>query len=764
MTRANSMISSALLGMVTLALIPGCDKATSTPTEAVGASIPDHFFIAAERTTAGSLDCALTVELESWTEIWQRPLMPCTLDSGWGSPGTWGTWVTNDRAGVTFDLPTTDWNRISVLLKAYEGLPVGIDQTMTIELNGRAIGQSAVKRSWENRSFDLPAGLLRVGSNSVSLVFGHRASPVEVGKGKDRRRLAASVQSIRLTRSTWRFSRAREPAPTQVFDAKTRRFFLDRPGTLVVPIELTAGATHLKVDVELPTGVDRDQTRIAATVTPLDGRSAQTANLGDDTNPWLVPLELDAVGETALVNFEVDSPDMGTGIAISIPRPTTAGGEQPAAAPAVDTDRSAQTPDIVLIILDAARADHFSCYGYGRLTAPVIDQVAATSLVFRRAFAMAPYTLNSVPTMITGLSFFDHGVTSRKHSLSMEFATLAEYLSVAGYATVAFSAMPNNSIARGLDQGYDHFFELWKGKPRPPNRDPHFVTDRVVDWLDSADVSRPLHLQVHLVPPHAPYVPNPRFDVFSNAGYEGPCDGSVQAIKDLESGLLAPDGGCLDHLLDRYDDNLLAVDDAVGQLLVALSRRPRWRDTVLLITSDHGEAFHEHGQMEHSSPVYDEMSHVPFILKTPSWIDTSAADTDRLVTLADILPTLLATAGLQPVTPHEGVDLLDPATAPFPTDSRYFVATATNKPPILGLRTRRWKVMLTASGHGALMDLDNDPGETRNLRFDNPALFAGLGLLLTGRASEPPAVTSTVESAEITDDDREMLEALGYVE
>ena len=772
MTRSTSIISSAVFGAVIVALTIACGNTTPTPAAAVDVEIPDHYFIATDITPPSSIICRMTVEVESLSEIWQRPLMPCTLDAGWGNPESWGNWVTDDRATVTLDLSSTDWDRLSVRVKAYDGLPADLDQEISIECNGRPIGQSVLKRKWKDHTFEVPTDLLRVGPNSISLDFAHRASPQEAGRGKDNRRLAAAVRSIRLTRSGLKFFPKNAPDPVGVFDTETGLFVLERPGTLVLPTELPAGSTHLEVDIELTDDVDRGQTRITAEVASLDGRSIQTTDLAvEDTfrreagpNTWSIPLDTDGAGGMSLITFDVEPRPAGAEIAISIPRPLPADGGRTAEQPAAQPEPATRRPDIVLITLDAARPDHFSCYGYGRPTTSEIDRVAASSMVFRNAFALAPYTLNSVPTMITGLSFFDHGVRSRDDTLAVEAATLAEYLSAAGYATVAFSATPSNSIAKGFDQGYDQFFELWKGRPRPPARDPQFVTERVVEWLESADVSRPLHLQVHYIPPHAPYIPNPRFDVFTDSRYDGPCTGAVKTLFDLESGLLDPDGGCLEHVRNRYDDNLLAADDAVGQLLDALSRRPRWRDTVLLITADHGEAFLEHGRMHHNSTVYDEMLQVPFILKTPTWINTSAVDTDRLVTLADIVPTLLATAGIRPFVPLEGIDLIDAATSPTSTDSRFFVAITTHKPPLFGLRTRRWKMLLSVSGHGALFDLDNDPGETLNLLHREPAIFSGLGLLLTSRATAPPVVAPSLGFAEITDQDRKMLEALGYVD
>jgi arylsulfatase A-like enzyme len=235
-----------------------------------------------------------------------------------------------------------------------------------------------------------------------------------------------------------------------------------------------------------------------------------------------------------------------------------------------------------------------------------------------------------------------------------------------------------------------------------------------------------------------------------------------KTLTGLEVGDIDPGAGCLEEVIGLYDGNLLAADDAVGMLLRALERRERWRDAVVLITADHGEAFLEHGRMHHNSTLFDEMLRVPFILRVPDWIPTSGVDLARLVTLADIVPTLLGTAGIRTAIPLEGLDLLaDPSTLPA---SRVVIATNTDKPPLLGLRTRRWKAILSPNGQGALFDLERDPGELDNLAFDQGPTFAGLGLLLTQRATQPASIGASAEQAEITDADREMLRALGYVD
>jgi arylsulfatase len=470
-------------------------------------------------------------------------------------------------------------------------------------------------------------------------------------------------------------------------------------------------------------------------------------------------------GETCVISLDVEA-ETGAG-AIEIGRPRTVVRVEPAAAekrPDTPLGTAARKPDIVLITLDAARPHHFSCYGYHRKTTPNIDRLAKESLVFRNAFALVPNTRRSVPTMVTGLSLQNHQVVYDDSALSPEATTLAEYLHQAGYATAAFSSSPNNSRAVGTDQGYEVFVELWNELRRHKSRRADYLAKRAIDWLEEQDDERPLHLQLHFVPPHAPYQPLPKFDRFSDPDYTGIFDGSTDSIFTFDQRHRKPTPDDLNQAIALYDGNLRAGDDAVADVFEALQARGRWNNTVILVTSDHGEAFFEHHRMSHNNTVYDEMLRVPFILRLPEGIDRGGFNLDRMATLADIVPTLLAAASLEPNADLDGVNLLRAARRKNKPFDRYFVGRTAHTIPMRCIRTSRWKATLANSGQGELFDLIEDPGEQHNLRHRHPEIFAALGQILTRQLLEPPSITGAVRNTEVSDSDRKMLEALGYVE
>ena len=427
------------------------------------------------------------------------------------------------------------------------------------------------------------------------------------------------------------------------------------------------------------------------------------------------------------------------------------------------SDRQAP-PDIVLITLDAARRDHFSCYGYGRLTTPNIDRLAEESLVFTNAFALVPNTRQSVPTMVTGLSFINHQVISKELMLADEATTLAEHLKNVGYRTACFTATPNNSRSLATDQGYDDFFELWTEISKKESIDPHVLSARAVVWLEQNQTTGPVHLQLHFVPPHAPYRPAPPFDLFTNPDYEGPFNGFPGSILRGTEGRREPSITDLEHVIASYDGNLRAADDAVAQVLTALQKRPNWTNTVVLVTSDHGEAFLEHRRMGHNNTVYDEMLRVPLILRLPPGRATARIGLDRLATLADIVPTLLAAASLRPGMPLDGINLLADFQPTRDGDERTFAAKTAHSRPTRCLRSSNWKVIISNSGRGELYDLEKDPQERTNLSFADRLDFLEKGTLLTRRFLSAPLLPKRIQDSAVTEQDREMLKALGYVD
>jgi arylsulfatase len=649
-------------------------------------------------------------------------------------------------------------------LRANPALPENLNQSVELSVNGSNLGRFPVARTWVETEVPVPSEVLVSGPNRFRAVFEHGLSPKETGSARDSRTIAARVKSLKLRSTTGGRHVGNNPATSRdVWDDRRRALIVEESGTLVIPLLVPDDAGSLVVAARTRDGAGPTSIEASITTTDLDesGATAQTLNIGRDRERRTTRISVsDSKGRWLLAMISIEMAEPSGGLEIFPPSFEP----DPRSEPGRSIDRQVRSqnrPDIVLITLDAARADRFSFSGNPRATTPRIDELARESLIFPQAYALAPYTLCSVPTMITGLSFLDHGVVLREDVLSQQAVTLAETLKGLGYQTVAFSATPNNSIAKGFAQGYDEFREMWKEGARSRNRRAGFIARRVVEWLDAqTDDDRPLHLQVHMVPPHVPYDPEETFDLFTDPLYDGPCIGEADVLRRLESGELDAKPECLENLLALYDGNLRSADHATGLILDALRRRPRWDNTVVLITSDHGDAFMEHGWMGHNASVYSEMLHVPFVLRVPSSTDCEDVATDGLVSLADITPTLLGLGGMPPAAWSDGYDLLAPEQR---RDGRFVVTRNAESEPAVGLRTSRWSLMISSDGRPELFNLHDDPLEQRNVAFRSATVFFGLDRVLNRRLAVPKRFFAADQHADLTDDERELLKTLGYL-
>ena len=770
-------VASAITMLVTLS---GCSKSES--------ELPLHFFLAdsAKRDVA-VCEFSRHFDPQDMFRIWDKPLQPCAINYGWTPPSVVGITAFGKRSFLRVFADAADYDLLILRVRAYPNPDPRLKQEIRVSLNGRRIGLQEIPHRWTTIGIEIPDRLLRLRSNKIAFAFSYHTPPNTLGsKGKkDHRRFAAELSGLALARSNGGrlserdmeriLARGKDPStpPVRVFNRTTGMYRVKTPGTLVLPMEISPSSDHLAIEMSAPSDLDLSRTVLSARVVDLDSGDEWTPSLPD----WqprknesglvasgTVPIRRCAGGPCALI-LEVRPEPAGT--VVEIARIREVAGNKDQAQKTVATKQAENgddsRPDIVLITLDAARADRFSCYGYDRHTTPNIDRFARESLVFTNAHALAPYTLASVPTMVTGRSFLAHGVSRRGRKLTPENTTRAEQLRDAGYRTICCSTNPHNSRASGTGQGYDEFYELWTEKEGRAAADPQFITERALETLARWDDSQPLHLQLHYMPPHAPYNPAPEFDVYSDPEYDGPCDGRHQTIRALDGGRRAPGDGCLEQLIAKYDGGLFEVDHWVGSVLEALRARERWKDTVVLVTADHGDAFLEHGRTGHNTTVFDEMLRVPFILRLPEDDPPRNFTSDRLVTLEDIVPTLLASASLEPAAGVTGIDLSRTASDGEPP-ARYFISRTAHYSPTYALRTPRWKIILPTTGHGLLFDLANYPEERRNLSFRRWPVFVALGQLLTWKLNSSSVPDIQAPTSEIPEQNRDMLETLGYVE
>ena len=415
---------------------------------------------------------------------------------------------------------------------------------------------------------------------------------------------------------------------------------------------------------------------------------------------------------------------------------------------------------VILVVIDTLRADHLGFYGYDRSTSPELDRWVARGLVFDQALAPSPWTLPTFGSILTGLTPSRHGAGARfqtekkwrRAPMSGDVATLPETLGQQGFAT---GAIVNNPFLRehfGAARGFD-FYDYEKG------RRADVVVDLAQDWI-SAHGAQPFFLMVHLIDPHLPYdAPD------SVAGRFGDVvDTSItkRGRKPIVENLAALTESDYETIGIRYDEEVAFVDQELGRLFGFLVEQDLWDQTLVVLTSDHGEELFDHGGFEHGHSMFQELLRVPLVFWGPGITPGREA---MPVSLVDLAPTILAATGSEVSEDLTGVSLWSSIQAGKRSPRRELLAQN-----ILWGRERQaivtWPYKLIfepKSKRRQLFDLESDPGEADDISTDKPEIVEELERRLRERlAGEEPSQADG--SVTLTDEMEEELRALGYLD
>ena len=354
--------------------------------------------------------------------------------------------------------------------------------------------------------------------------------------------------------------------------------------------------------------------------------------------------------------------------------------------------RSSSPPSIVLISIDTLRADHLSCYGYGRST-PAIDSLAAIGVLYENAHAPSPWTLPSHMSLFTGLYPSSHGVVDADRSLPTSITQLPEALERCGYHTAGFGAHIYLGRSFGFGRGFDHY------EVTPYRNDPEEISrgDRIVAkglrWLDSrGDDPRPFFLFLHIFDPHWAYAaPQPWRGKYSG-DYIGRMNGTLPALTYFVDRPMPDDARR--HVLDLYDEEIAWTDNLIGRIMRGLEARAL--SPIVVIVADHGEEFQEHGSIGHAVTLYREQTHVPLIIVDPD--GARGLRIDEPVRTLDLVPTLAERAGVPDDDPIWNA--LDGISLDRPDAERpVMIETTRWGPPRSAVLLGGWKAISPARYH-----------------------------------------------------------------
>ncbi len=413
---------------------------------------------------------------------------------------------------------------------------------------------------------------------------------------------------------------------------------------------------------------------------------------------------------------------------------------------------STEGRNLLFVVVDTLRADHVGLYGYPRDTTPNLDRLAEDSLVFSQAISQSSWTMPATASLLTGLYPPEHGVTDGQ-SLAPGFETLAERLQEAGLTTFAVSANPVVGAGEGFHQGFERFLHL------PWTRAEH-VNDLFRDFLEEHRDLR-WFAYLHYIDPHDPYeAPGGAAGAFVGE-YGGPFS-RQEDFKRLVEGVNFGRGEVrysdedIAYLRDAYDGEILYWDTQFGELIDSMRRLGVLENTILIVTSDHGEEFLEHGKLKHGLHLYDESIRVPLILRAPGLVEPGRRERQvETRALSDAAWNLMISASL----PELGTGRELPA---FSHTKHALLPDRPGRRTLAAVREPRWKyIAFVEEERFELYDLAGDPAETADAASRQPAVRSRYQELLERwLAARPPRADEAAPDAETM----EKLRALGYIQ
>ena len=368
--------------------------------------------------------------------------------------------------------------------------------------------------------------------------------------------------------------------------------------------------------------------------------------------------------------------------------------------------------------------------------------------------SVSSWTLPAHLSMFTSVLPGAHGGTDMKQAFNRSVPSVAEILKAQGVATHAVTSHLYVSSTYGLDAGFDSMnFRQ--------DRLAENVANHAMDLVDRFG-DRPFLIFLHFYDPHWHYAPPPEVLKIFETSYEGSLTGNLKDFQKLRADQVKPSD--LDHLLALYDGEIRYTDNEIGRLVTHLKERDVMRNTLMIVTSDHGEEFLEHGSWEHQKTLYEEVIRVPLIVAGPGVTPRREA---RPTSLLDIAPTILDFLSVKPEPAMKGVSLLRPVSEPREMYGETDHTPDGSRLSFLRGGARSWKAILRSDPAkkeeraSEWYDLARDPGE----RTNRPPADA-LRSSIESRAKDLALKSRSIavgKPVELSPEQKEKLRALGYV-
>lgn len=452
---------------------------------------------------------------------------------------------------------------------------------------------------------------------------------------------------------------------------------------------------------------------------------------------------------------------------------------------------------VILVITDTLRGDSLEVQGYGRPTGPAMAAFAKEGVRFSEAHSEVTWTKAAIPGILTSLFPNTHGVVGFDDRLPASATTLAEVYRQAGYATLSLSSVFFNGRMSNLHQGFEVVHEAASLPPGRASKTSKPYVERLLPWLEEKR-EVPFFVLLHLYDPHYPYMPQAPYDGMwadpslteqqqlqqqQVRAYIG--DPLLRAVgmpsrSELQQAAVDPDA-FIGQWRGWYDGSVRGMDEEIGRLLAFLDEKGMKDDVLVAMVSDHGEEFLDHDRTFHGQGLYNELTHVPMMLRLPGALPAGKV-VDTPVQTIDLMPTLLELSGLETPKEAQGRSLtglirgdqerarpvfsVKPATA----------ADALTPPPraleAYSVIFEGWKLIHNVAGRDQrpefeLFQQKEDPQNRHDVAAQHPDQVQRLaGLLADWRKSVDAQRLAAADKAAValSDEELERLRSLGYVQ
>ena len=381
--------------------------------------------------------------------------------------------------------------------------------------------------------------------------------------------------------------------------------------------------------------------------------------------------------------------------------------------------------NVVLLTMDAVRKDVLGCYGEKGGLSPFIDSIQDRCIRFTRAQSIGPYTQASFPGILTSSYYLEYVKQEREEELLSHRRTLiSEVLQRQGITTVAFHSNAYLWDCFGWNRGWNAFYDSSDEDvdDKAPYIKARELNSKAKAWLSShvgRAEYRPFFLWLHYMDIHEPYVPERKYIEMVNSTIDLSEDAMFKLFEDVLLKREVSDKGVVELLRKLYRAHVREVDDAVREFFEILEEFSILKDTVIIITSDHGDEFGEHGGLSHDGKMYSELIDIPLFIFEPERKEPGVCD--RLVSNIDIPPTVVELFGLKPEQGFAGNSLLP--LEKYPVKGCYGEAIDIEESQKQGelkevhyYREEDLKIIFRETDNSwELYDLETDPGEVNNL-------------------------------------------------